>query len=63
MLKGKTTLHKLFKFEQTLYEADQQYDTILTKMQLLVWLIHTETGDIDEVNLSSGGGKKSFGIG
>lgn len=55
VLKGKQHYINLFKFEQTLYEADQQYDTILTKMQLLVWLIHTETGDIDEVNLSSGG--------
>ena len=31
------------------------YDSVMTKMQMLVWLIYTETGDMEELNFSSGG--------
>ncbi|GIN85692.1 ATP-dependent helicase DinG [Heyndrickxia sporothermodurans] len=55
LLKGRQHYINLFKFEQTLNEADSHYDETLTKMQLLVWLTYTQTGDIDEINLSSGG--------
>ncbi|MGE8204303.1 ATP-dependent DNA helicase DinG [Heyndrickxia sp. NPDC080065] len=55
LLKGRQHYLNLFKFEQTLCEADAQYDSVMTKMQILVWLTDTETGDIDEINLSSGG--------
>jgi len=55
LLKGRSHYLSLPKFEQSLNENDDNYDTILTKMQILVWLTETSTGDIDEVNLSSGG--------
>ena len=55
LLKGKNHYINLFKFEQSLREEDPQYDVILTKMQILVWLTGTETGDVDELNLTSGG--------
>lgn len=55
LLKGRDHYLNLFKFEQLLYESDPQYDVVVTKLKLLVWLTETETGDIDEVNLSSGG--------
>jgi ATP-dependent DNA helicase DinG len=55
LLKGKNHYINLFKFEQSLREGDFQYDVVLTKMQILVWLTRTETGDVDELNLTSGG--------
>ncbi|MGR3764804.1 ATP-dependent DNA helicase DinG [Rossellomorea sp. NS-SX7] len=55
LLKGKNHYINLFKFEQSLREEDAQYDVILTKMQILVWLTRTKTGDVDELNLTSGG--------
>ncbi|WP_088815109.1 MULTISPECIES: ATP-dependent DNA helicase DinG [Listeria] len=55
LLKGRDHYLNLFKFEQLLHESDPQYDVVVTKLKLLVWLTETETGDIDEVNLSSGG--------
>ncbi|MDP4170364.1 MAG: ATP-dependent DNA helicase DinG, partial [Bacillota bacterium] len=55
LLKGRSHYLSLEKFAQTLKEDNDNYDTILTKMQILVWLIETETGDRDELNLSSGG--------
>ncbi len=55
LLKGKNHYINLFKFEQTLQEEDAQYDAVITKMQILVWLTQTQTGDVDELNLSSGG--------
>ncbi|MBL5831607.1 ATP-dependent DNA helicase DinG [Heyndrickxia sporothermodurans] len=55
LLKGRQHYINLFMFEQSLHDEDTQYDEILSKMQILVWLLNTETGDIDEINLSSGG--------
>ncbi|MDF2904481.1 MAG: bifunctional ATP-dependent helicase/DNA polymerase subunit epsilon, partial [Bacillus sp. (in: firmicutes)] len=55
ILKGRGHYISLAKFEQSLVEEDDNYDTTLTKMQILVWLTETETGDSDELNLSSGG--------
>ncbi|MFE8695690.1 ATP-dependent DNA helicase DinG [Cytobacillus sp. FJAT-53684] len=55
LLKGRSHYLSMAKFEQTLKDYEDNYDTILTKMQILVWLTETETGDIDELNLSSGG--------
>lgn len=45
----------LAKFERALREKEDNYETALTKMQILVWLTETETGDKDELNLTSGG--------
>ncbi|WP_040208396.1 ATP-dependent DNA helicase DinG [Neobacillus jeddahensis] len=55
LLKGRNHYLSLAKFHQTLLEENDNYDTTLTKMQILVWLTETETGDKDELNLSSGG--------
>lgn len=55
LLKGRSHYISLAKFEQSLKEEDDNYDICLTKMQILVWLTETETGDRDELNLSSGG--------
>lgn len=55
VVKGRKHYINLLKFEQSLYEEDTNYDSLLAKMQILVWLITTETGDLDEVNFSGGG--------
>ncbi|WP_010284131.1 ATP-dependent DNA helicase DinG [Bacillus timonensis] len=55
LLKGRGNYLSLRKFEQLLYEETDNYDEVLTKAQILVWLTETETGDIDEINLPSGG--------
>lgn len=55
LLKGRDHYLNLFKFEQLLEENESQYDVVVTKLKLLVWLTETTTGDISEVNLSSGG--------
>lgn len=55
VLKGRDHYISLEKFELALKENDDNYETILTKMQMLTWLTETSTGDLDELNLSSGG--------
>lgn len=55
IVKGKSHYLNLDRFVLLLKENDDNYDTALTKMQILVWLTHTLTGDKDELNLSSGG--------
>ncbi|MFS0863371.1 ATP-dependent DNA helicase DinG [Fredinandcohnia sp. 179-A 10B2 NHS] len=55
LLKGKGNYLSLRRFEQVLYESSNNYDEILAKSQILVWLTETQTGDIDEINLPSGG--------
>lgn len=55
LLKGRNHYISLAKFEQSLREEDDNYDISLSKMQILIWLMETETGDRDELNLSSGG--------
>ncbi|MED4311209.1 ATP-dependent DNA helicase DinG [Heyndrickxia coagulans] len=55
LLKGRSHYLHLFKFEQSLKEPDRQYDAVFAKMQILVWLTGTESGDLDELHLSGGG--------
>jgi ATP-dependent DNA helicase DinG len=55
LLKGRNHYLNLEKFVQSLKVEEDNYDTTLTKMQILIWLMETETGDKDELNLSSGG--------
>lgn len=55
LLKGRSNYLSLSKFSQSLNEIDDNYDVNLTKMQILIWLTETKTGDVDELNLSSGG--------
>lgn len=55
LLKGRNHYISLARFRQSLLEENDNYDTTLSKMQILIWLTETETGDKDELNLSSGG--------
>ncbi|SFA50034.1 ATP-dependent DNA helicase DinG [Anoxybacillus pushchinoensis] len=55
VLKGKRNYISVRKFARTLKHVDTNYDIALTKCQLLVWLTETETGDVDELNLTAGG--------
>jgi ATP-dependent DNA helicase DinG len=56
LLKGRNHYLCLRKFEQSLFKLeDRNYDSDLTKLQLLVWLTETKTGDIEELNVPSGG--------
>lgn len=55
LLKGRNHYISLEKFALSLLEENDNYDTTLTKMQILVWLTESNTGDRDELNLSSGG--------
>lgn len=55
LLKGRDHYISLFQFEQSLRENNDSYDEAVTKMKILVWLVQTETGDVDELNLSSSG--------
>ncbi|MFC4557360.1 ATP-dependent DNA helicase DinG [Virgibacillus kekensis] len=56
ILKGMQHYISLQKFERTLSSNQgDNYDTVLTKAMILVWLTETETGDIDEIQLPSSG--------
>ncbi len=55
ILHSKEQYLSLPKFEQTLREKQQNYESTIAKMQLLVWLTMTNTGCLEELNLSSGG--------
>ncbi|MDT8859978.1 ATP-dependent DNA helicase DinG [Alkalihalobacillus sp. MEB130] len=56
LLKGRSHYLCLRKFEQSLASIhEDSYDVLLTKALLLIWLTETEHGDIEELNLPSGG--------
>lgn len=55
LLKGRNHYLCLRKYEHSLQEDHENYDFQLSKGQILVWLTETETGDIEEINLPSGG--------
>lgn len=55
VLKGQQHYLNLALFSQALYDPSHNYDEVLTKAILMVWLTETNTGDIDEVQLPSGG--------
>ncbi len=55
ILKGRNNYLCLRKYETSLFEASDNYDLQLSKGQILTWLTETETGDVEEVNLPSGG--------
>ena len=55
MLKGREQYISLGKFEELLRISDESYDETFTIMQILVWLTETDTGDLDELNVSGGG--------
>lgn len=55
VLKGREQYISLRKFEELLTISEQSYDETFTIMQILVWLTETETGDVEELNVSGGG--------
>lgn len=57
LLKGKRHYLSLNKFEQELLKPieEDNYDIVLTKAMILVWITETETGDVDEIQLPSSG--------
>ncbi|MFC0523182.1 ATP-dependent DNA helicase DinG [Pontibacillus salicampi] len=56
LLKGKQHYLSLKKFEYELHSSvANNYDVILTKSMILVWLTETTTGDIDDIQLPSSG--------
>jgi ATP-dependent DNA helicase DinG len=57
VLKGKRHYLSLKKFNEELQQSpmDDNYDVILTKALILVWLTETKTGDVDELQLPSSG--------
>ncbi|MBM7542535.1 ATP-dependent DNA helicase DinG [Amphibacillus cookii] len=56
LLKGKQHYLSLPLFKKALQEHPyRNYDELLIKAMIIVWLTETETGDIDELQLPSGG--------
>ena len=55
VLKGKSHYLNLEKFNQALHEESYNYDQVLSKAIVLVWLTETSTGDFDEIQLPSSG--------
>ncbi|MFJ8235204.1 ATP-dependent DNA helicase DinG [Ureibacillus sp. NPDC094379] len=55
LLKGMKNYIDVVQFEQLLKIRDFSYDETLTILQVLVWLTKTETGDLNEINVSGGG--------
>lgn len=55
-LKGRTHYLCLRKFEQKLEDQlEENYDTLLSRGQILIWLTETDDGDVEQLNLPSGG--------
>lgn len=56
LVKGKNHYLCLQKFSEQLQQFEEDnYELILAKGQLLVWLVETDTGDVEELNLTGGG--------
>lgn len=55
LIKGLSHYIDLGRFTELLQGDDESYDETFTIMQVLVWLTSTETGDLNELNTSSGG--------
>jgi ATP-dependent DNA helicase DinG len=55
VLKGRHQYISLNKFEELLRITEESYDETFTIMQILVWLTVTDTGDLEELNVSGGG--------
>lgn len=55
ILKGARHYIDLHRFEELLRAEDESYDETFAICQILVWLSRTETGDVGELNVSSGG--------
>lgn len=55
LLKGMSHYVDVARFSQLSMMHDDSYDETLVILQVLVWLSKTETGDLDELNVSGGG--------
>ena len=55
LLKGMNHYVDVVRYEQMLKSQDESYDETLTMLQVLIWLSKTETGDLNELNVSGGG--------
>jgi ATP-dependent DNA helicase DinG len=56
LLKGRNHYLCLRKFEHTLMDNhEDNYDMNFTKAQLIIWLTETQTGDVEELSMASGG--------
>ena len=55
LLKGMNHYVDVTRFEQMLKVPDESYDETFTILQVLIWLSKTETGDLNELNVSGGG--------
>lgn len=53
LIKGRNHYLHLSKFENVLKEPNENKNDALLKMQVLVWLTATKTGDLDELHLAS----------
>ena len=54
-VKGMGHFIDLTAFANYCQVSPQSYDELLVRLQILVWLTETETGDLDELTLSGGG--------
>ncbi|MFZ4452310.1 ATP-dependent DNA helicase DinG [Salibacterium aidingense] len=54
LLKGKSHYLCLRKFKQMLGTAPASYEEVLGLAQILIWILETETGDVEEINLPGG---------
>lgn len=56
LLKGRNHYLCLRKFEQQIHDTyNQNYDELFSKLQILLWLTETLSGDVEELQLSTGG--------
>lgn len=55
LIKGLNHYIDLTRFAEILNGEDESYDETFTIMQILIWLTKTSTGDLNELNVSSGG--------
>lgn len=55
LLKGMNHYVDVARFAQMLKSPDESYDETFTLLQVLIWLAKTETGDLQELNVSGGG--------
>ncbi|SDH06589.1 ATP-dependent DNA helicase DinG [Alteribacillus persepolensis] len=53
-LKGKQHYLCLRKFRQLLHTAPATYEEVLGLAQVLVWILETDTGDVEEINIAGG---------
>lgn len=55
LLKGANHYIDIDRFEELVRAEDDTYDETFSILQILVWLTRTKTGDVEELNVSSGG--------